>query len=49
MSTKELETTGRVTHTHTHTHTQVISRNELDRGFCAQKLNILEEIKLVTY
>ena len=43
MSTKELETIGRVAHTHT----QVISRNELDRGFCAQKLNILGKKKLV--
>ena len=46
MSTKELETIGRVIYTHTHT--QVISRNELDRGFCAQKLNILGKKKLVT-
>ena len=50
MLTKELETVGRVTHTHTHTHTQVISRNKLDRGFCAQKTyNILENMKLVIH
>ena len=47
MSTKELETTGRVTHTHTHTHTQVISRNKLDRGFCVHKTYILDNVKLV--
>ena len=47
MLTKELETVGRVTHTHTHTHTQVISRNRLDRGFCAQKTDILDNRKLV--
>ena len=46
MSTKELETVGRVTHTHTHTHTSV-SRNKLDRGFCAQKTNILDNRRLV--
>ena len=49
MSTRALETVGRVTHTHTHTHThtQVISRNKLDRGFCAYKEYILDKIKLV--
>ena len=47
MSTRVLETIGRVTHTHTHTHTQVISRNKLDRVFCAQKIDILDKIKLV--
>ena len=35
MLTKEPKTTGRVTHARTHT--QVISRNKLDRGFCALK------------
>ena len=45
MLTKELETVGRVTRTHTHT--QVISRNRLDRSFCAQKTNILDNRKLV--
>ena len=44
MSTKELETVGRVTHTHTHTS---VSRNKLDRGFCAQKTNILDNRRLV--
>ena len=45
MSTNIRKTAGRVTHTHTHT--QVISRNELDRGFCAHKTYILDNIKLV--
>ena len=35
MLTKEPKTTGRVTYTRAHT--QVISRNKLDRGFCALK------------
>lgn len=43
MLTKELETVGRVTRTHT----QVISRNRLDRSFCAQKTDILDNRKLV--
>ena len=49
MLTKTCKTAGRVTHTHTHTHThtQVISRNKLDRGFCAYKEYILDKIKLV--
>ena len=47
MSTNMRKTIGRVTHTHTHTHTQVISRNKLDRGFCAHKAYILDNIKLV--
>ena len=49
MSTNARKTIGRVTHTHTHTHThtQVISRNRLDRGFDAHKIDILDKIKLV--
>ena len=45
MLTKELETVGRVTRARTHT--QVISRNKLDRGFCTQKINIVDNRKLV--
>ena len=48
MLTKEPKTTGRVTHTHTHTHTHVISRNKLDRGFCALKSINKNNRKLVT-
>lgn len=40
MLTKELETVGRVTQ-------QVISRNRLDRSFCTQKINIVDNRKLV--
>lgn len=39
MSTKELETAGRVTAS--------ISSNKLDRGFCTQKINIVDNRKLV--
>ena len=42
MSTNVHKTVGRVTHT-----TQVISRNKLDRGFCAQRVDIVDDIKLV--
>ena len=41
MSTNVHKTVGRVTHT------QVISRNKLDRGFCAHKTYVLDNIKLV--
>ena len=41
MSTNVHKTVGRVTHT-----TQVISRNKLDRGFCAQRV---DDIKLVIH
>ena len=47
MLTKMCKTAGRVTHTHTHTHTQVISRNKLDRSFCAYKTYILDKERLV--
>ena len=47
MLTKMCKTVGRVTHTHTHTHTQVISRNKLDRSFCAYKTYILDKERLV--
>ena len=49
MLTKTCKTVGRVTHTHTHTHThtQVISRNKLDRSFCAYKTYILDKERLV--
>ena len=47
MSTNMRKTIGRVTHTHTHTHTQGISRNKLDKVFCAQKIDIVDKMQLV--
>ena len=43
MSTNMRKTIGRVARAHT----LVLSRNELDRGFCAHNTYILDNIKLV--